>query len=80
MDEGQRADLVRALRDMLVDGADPEEVLAIIRTACGDFNASRNIMTLVFGVEAEAAHEMLADSATWADRREPLLDDFDDGD
>ena len=38
------------------------------------------------GVGAEAAHEMIADSATWEDRREPMLDndrildDFRDGD
>ncbi len=70
-----RADLVRALRDMLADGAEPEEVLAIIRQAAGDFAASRALAGLVFGIGAEAAHEMLSDSAAWADRREPLFDD-----
>jgi hypothetical protein len=69
------ADLVHACRDMLADGAEPEEVLAIIRSAAGDFSASRALVALIFGIGTEAAHEMLADSATWADRREPLLDD-----
>ena len=77
MDDSQRADLVRALREMLADGAEPEEVLAIIRQAAGDFAASRGLAALVFGIDAEAAHEMLADSAAWEDRREPLLDDGD---
>ena len=73
MDDG--ADLVRACREMLADGAETEEVLAIIRSAAGDFSASRALVALIFGIGAEAAHEMLADSATWEDRREPLLDD-----
>ncbi len=75
MDDGQRADLVRACREMLADGADAEEVLAIIRAAAADFSASRALVALVFGIGAEAAHEMIADSATWEDRREPMLDD-----
>lgn len=76
MDDSQRADLVRALRDMLSEGAEPEEVLAIIRQAAGDFAAARDLTALAFGIGAEAAHEMLSDSATWADRREPPLDDL----
>lgn len=86
MDEGQHADLVRACRDMLADGTEPEEVLAIIRDAAGDFAVARALVALVFGIDAEAAHEMIADSATWEDRREvpldtgSLLDDFRRGD
>ncbi|MEN3952097.1 hypothetical protein [Iodidimonas sp. SYSU 1G8] len=74
MDEGQRADLVRACRDMLADGAENEEVLAILRGGAHDFADARGLVALVFGIGAEAAHEMIADSATWQDRREPLLD------
>jgi len=91
MDDGQRAGLVRANlvmvgREMLADGAEAEEVLAIIRAAAGDFGDARALVALVFGIGAEAAHEMIADSATWQDRREPmldndrLLDDFRSGD
>jgi len=75
MDKAQRADLVRALRDMLADGAETEEVLAIIRAAASDFGDARALVALIFGIGAEAAHEMIADSATWEDRREPMLDD-----
>ena len=79
MDDGQRAGLVRANlvmvgREMLADGAEPEEVLSIIRAAASDFSDSRDLVALVFGIGAEAAHEMIADSATWEDRREPMLD------
>ena len=74
MDEGQRADLVRACREMLADGAEPEEVLAIIRTATGDFGDARALVAVTFGIGVEAAHEMIADSATWEDRRERMLD------
>ncbi|MEN3975516.1 hypothetical protein [Emcibacter sp. SYSU 3D8] len=74
MDEGRRAGLVRACREILADGAETEEVLAIIRAAAGDFDDARALVALVFGIKAETAHEMIADSATWEDRREPLLD------
>jgi hypothetical protein len=75
MDDGQHAALVRACRDMLADGTETEDVLAIIRAAAGDFGDARALAALVFGIDMQAAHELLADSATWADRREPMLED-----
>ncbi len=75
MDDGQQAALVHSCRDMLADGVETEEVLAIIRAAAGEFGAARSLAALIFGIDPQAAHELLADSATWADRREPLLDD-----